>query len=198
MKCVVSLTSNSSIRSAIWWVVLHKRKKSLKALKSCFQAVRHGPDRFMSVYQHFGFHYLKKTASWVVLFSLLFCLQWLWLTTYPGLNLRAGRTPTKARMWWVLKCQLLTNCLQAPANFWCFMSIIYPPRPPTLSVQPQVDAVAEHSPPAASAATNGSSNNAADSEGSTAPRAPMSSAERPTKVSYKEDSNPQPVVNGLS
>lgn len=61
-----------------------------------------------------------------------------------------------------------------------------------------MDAVAEHSPPAASAATNGSSNNAADSEGSDAPRAPRSSAERPAKVSYKEDSNPQPVVNGLS
>ncbi|XP_051232933.1 fragile X mental retardation syndrome-related protein 1 isoform X7 [Dicentrarchus labrax] len=59
----------------------------------------------------------------------------------------------------------------------------------------QVDAIAEHSPPSAPATTNGSNNSAADSEGS---RAPRSSTERPAKVSYKEDSNPQPVVNGLS
>ncbi|XP_035508616.1 fragile X mental retardation syndrome-related protein 1 isoform X4 [Morone saxatilis] len=59
----------------------------------------------------------------------------------------------------------------------------------------QVDAIAEHSPPSAPATTNGSNNSAADSESS---RAPRSSTERPAKVSYKGDSNPQPVVNGLS
>ncbi|KAM8745803.1 RNA-binding protein FXR1 isoform 5-T5 [Acanthopagrus schlegelii] len=63
----------------------------------------------------------------------------------------------------------------------------------------QVDAIAENSPPSAPATTNGSnSNNAADSEGSNATSAPTSSTERPAKVSYKGDSNPQPVVNGLS
>ncbi|XP_039983909.1 fragile X mental retardation syndrome-related protein 1 [Xiphias gladius] len=62
----------------------------------------------------------------------------------------------------------------------------------------EVDAIAEHSPQSAPATTNGSNNNAADSEGSNTTRAPRSSAERPAKVSYKEDSNPEPVVNGLS
>ncbi|XP_030289125.1 RNA-binding protein FXR1 isoform X3 [Sparus aurata] len=62
----------------------------------------------------------------------------------------------------------------------------------------QVDAIAENSPPSAPATTNGSNNNAADSEGSSATSAPTSSTERPAKVSYKGDSNPQPVVNGLS
>ncbi|KAG7231761.1 hypothetical protein INR49_010411 [Caranx melampygus] len=62
----------------------------------------------------------------------------------------------------------------------------------------QVDAIAEHSPQPAPATTNGSSNNAADSESSNATTAPRSSTERPAKVSYQEDSNPQPVVNGLS
>ncbi|XP_071342485.1 RNA-binding protein FXR1 isoform X2 [Trachinotus anak] len=62
----------------------------------------------------------------------------------------------------------------------------------------QVDAIAEHSPQPAPATTNGSNNNAADSDGSNATRAPRSSTERPAKVSYQEDSNPQPVVNGLS
>ncbi|XP_040895914.1 fragile X mental retardation syndrome-related protein 1 isoform X2 [Toxotes jaculatrix] len=61
-----------------------------------------------------------------------------------------------------------------------------------------VDAIAEHSPQSAPATTNGSNNNAADSEGSNTTRAPRSSTERPAKVSYKEDSKPQPVVNGLS
>ncbi|XP_029355400.1 RNA-binding protein FXR1 isoform X2 [Echeneis naucrates] len=62
----------------------------------------------------------------------------------------------------------------------------------------QVDAIAEHSPQPAPATTNGSSNNAADSESSNTTRAPKSSTERPAKVSYEDDSNPQPVVNGLS
>ncbi|XP_018542713.1 fragile X mental retardation syndrome-related protein 1 isoform X1 [Lates calcarifer] len=63
----------------------------------------------------------------------------------------------------------------------------------------QVDAIAEHSPQSVPATTNGSSNNnAGDSEGGNTTRAPRSSTERPAKVSYKEDSNPQPVVNGLS
>lgn len=69
---------------------------------------------------------------------------------------------------------------------------------PAFSVQGQVDAIAEHSPPSAPATTNGSNNNAADSEGSGATRAPRSPSERPAKVSYSGDSNPQPVVNGLS
>ncbi|XP_044054153.1 fragile X mental retardation syndrome-related protein 1 isoform X8 [Siniperca chuatsi] len=62
----------------------------------------------------------------------------------------------------------------------------------------KVDAIAEHSPPSVPTSTNGSNNNAADSEGSNATRAPRSSTERPAKVSYKGDSDPQPVVNGLS
>ncbi|XP_070764538.1 RNA-binding protein FXR1 isoform X2 [Enoplosus armatus] len=62
----------------------------------------------------------------------------------------------------------------------------------------QVDVIAEHSPPSAPASTNGSNNNAGDSEGSNATRVPRSSTERPAKVSYKGDSDPQPVVNGLS
>lgn len=62
----------------------------------------------------------------------------------------------------------------------------------------QVDAIAEDSPPSAPATTNGSSKNAANSEGGDADRAPRSSTERPAKVSYQGDSNPEPVVNGLS
>lgn len=62
----------------------------------------------------------------------------------------------------------------------------------------QVDAIAEHSPPSAPATTNGSNNGAADNERSSASRASRSSAERPAKVSYQEDSNAQAVVNGLS
>lgn len=55
----------------------------------------------------------------------------------------------------------------------------------------QVDAIVEDSPPSVPATTNGSNDNAADVEGSNATGAPA-------KVSYQEDSNPQPVVNGLS
>ncbi|KAM3875730.1 RNA-binding protein FXR1 [Diretmus argenteus] len=63
----------------------------------------------------------------------------------------------------------------------------------------QVEAIAEHSPQSAPA-TNGPSNKAADGgdggdDGDGASRSPT---ERPAKVSYQEDSNPQPVVNGLS
>ncbi|KAI3368505.1 hypothetical protein L3Q82_025513, partial [Scortum barcoo] len=61
----------------------------------------------------------------------------------------------------------------------------------------QVGTIAENSPPSAPASTNGS-NNADDGEGSSATRAPRSSTERPARVSYKGDSDPQPVVNGLS
>ncbi|XP_054458430.1 fragile X mental retardation syndrome-related protein 1 isoform X2 [Anoplopoma fimbria] len=53
-----------------------------------------------------------------------------------------------------------------------------------------VDAIAEDSPPSVPATTNGSTN-AADTESSNATGAPA-------KVSYQGDSNPQPVVNGLS
>ncbi|XP_008282502.1 RNA-binding protein FXR1 isoform X2 [Stegastes partitus] len=62
----------------------------------------------------------------------------------------------------------------------------------------QVDVIAEHSPQPAPATTNGSSNSAADGEGNNGTSAPRSPTERPAKVSYKEDSDPQPVVNGLS
>ncbi|XP_069009120.1 RNA-binding protein FXR1 [Embiotoca jacksoni] len=62
----------------------------------------------------------------------------------------------------------------------------------------QVDAIAEHSPPADPATTNGSNNDAADSEGNGATTAPRSPTERPAKVSYSEESSPQPVANGLS
>ncbi|XP_034736578.1 fragile X mental retardation syndrome-related protein 1 isoform X7 [Etheostoma cragini] len=55
----------------------------------------------------------------------------------------------------------------------------------------QVDTIAEDSPPSAPATTNGSNNDAAISKGS---NASVASA----KIAYKGDSNPQPVVNGLS
>ncbi|XP_039667583.1 fragile X mental retardation syndrome-related protein 1 isoform X1 [Perca fluviatilis] len=55
----------------------------------------------------------------------------------------------------------------------------------------QVDAIAEDSPPSAPATTNGSNNDAAVSKGSNATGASA-------KISFKGDSNPQPVVNGLS
>ncbi|XP_028442799.1 RNA-binding protein FXR1 isoform X5 [Perca flavescens] len=55
----------------------------------------------------------------------------------------------------------------------------------------QVDAIAEDSPPSAPATTNGSNNDAAVSKGSDATGASA-------KISFKGDSNPQPVVNGLS
>ncbi|XP_041647018.1 fragile X mental retardation syndrome-related protein 1 isoform X3 [Cheilinus undulatus] len=62
----------------------------------------------------------------------------------------------------------------------------------------QVDTIAENSPTSAPATTNGSSNNAGDKEGSNATRATRSSNEKPNKVSYEEETSPQPVVNGLS
>ncbi|XP_029286071.1 RNA-binding protein FXR1 [Cottoperca gobio] len=55
----------------------------------------------------------------------------------------------------------------------------------------QVDTIAEDSPPSAPATTNGSNISAGDAEGSSATGAP-------DKVSCQGDSNPQPVVNGLS
>ncbi|XP_026002683.1 RNA-binding protein FXR1 isoform X7 [Astatotilapia calliptera] len=61
----------------------------------------------------------------------------------------------------------------------------------------QVDVIAEHSPNSAVETTNGS-NGAADGDGNNGTRAPRSSTEKSTKVSYKEESNPQAVVNGLS
>ncbi|XP_006797859.1 fragile X mental retardation syndrome-related protein 1 isoform X4 [Neolamprologus brichardi] len=61
----------------------------------------------------------------------------------------------------------------------------------------QVDVIAEHSPNSAVATTNGS-NGAADGDGNNGTRAPRSSTEKTTKVSYKEESNPEAVVNGLS
>ncbi|XP_060890544.1 RNA-binding protein FXR1 isoform X11 [Labrus mixtus] len=62
----------------------------------------------------------------------------------------------------------------------------------------QVDTIAENSPPSAPATTNGSSSNAGDKEDGSPTTATRSSTERPAKVSYEGDSNPQPVVNGLS
>uniref|UniRef100_UPI003AAE00F2 RNA-binding protein FXR1 isoform X1 n=1 Tax=Centroberyx gerrardi TaxID=166262 RepID=UPI003AAE00F2 len=62
----------------------------------------------------------------------------------------------------------------------------------------QVDAIAEHSPPSAPATANGPSDAAGDGDGSSTATASRSSAERPAKVSYQGDSNPEPVVNGLS
>ncbi|KAM7012916.1 RNA-binding protein FXR1 isoform 5-T5 [Tautogolabrus adspersus] len=62
----------------------------------------------------------------------------------------------------------------------------------------QVDTIAENSPPSAPATTNGSSSNAGDKEDSSPTTATRSSTERLAKVSYEGDSNPQPVVNGLS
>lgn len=88
-------------------------------------------------------------------------------------------------------CKLFNFCLLL---ILVYLSFFFFP----ISVQGQVEAIAEHSPPPAPATTNGSNNNAADSEGSNAASAPRSSSERPAKVSYKGDSNPQPVVNGLS
>ena len=61
-----------------------------------------------------------------------------------------------------------------------------------------MDAIAEHSPQAAPANANGADKNAADSDGDSTTRDTRSSAERPAEVSYTEDSNPEPVVNGLS
>nr|XP_054608033.1 fragile X mental retardation syndrome-related protein 1 isoform X3 [Nothobranchius furzeri] len=51
----------------------------------------------------------------------------------------------------------------------------------------QVEAIAEHSPQSAPPTTNGSSNGATKSP-----------PEKPAKASHTEDSNPEPVVNGLS
>lgn len=61
--------------------------------------------------------------------------------------------------------------------------------------QGQVEAIAEDSPQTVPATTNGSNGNAADTAGDSATTDPT---ERPAKVSYQEDSSPQPVVNGLS
>uniref|UniRef100_A0A668A993 FMR1 autosomal homolog 1 n=1 Tax=Myripristis murdjan TaxID=586833 RepID=A0A668A993_9TELE len=61
----------------------------------------------------------------------------------------------------------------------------------------QVNAIAEHSPQSAPATANGPSNKASTGDSNSATRASRSS-ERPAKVSYQGDSNPEPVVNGLS
>lgn len=131
MKCAVSLTSNSAKYTTCILVSGYCKKGGKKAAFRLSDMVQTGLCLSVSILAP----YFKKTASWIVP-SLLFCLQWLWLTTYPGLNLRADRTlrtPIKARMWWVvLKCQLLANSLRVPANFWCFISIIYPRGPPCI------------------------------------------------------------------
>ncbi|XP_028259240.1 RNA-binding protein FXR1 isoform X2 [Parambassis ranga] len=62
----------------------------------------------------------------------------------------------------------------------------------------QVNVIAEDSPQSPPATTNGSNNSDPNGDGSNTTRAPRSSTERPAKVSYKGDSSPQPVVNGLS
>ncbi|XP_067369422.1 RNA-binding protein FXR1 isoform X1 [Channa argus] len=62
----------------------------------------------------------------------------------------------------------------------------------------QVDTIDELSPQSAVATANGSNNDAAESEGNNTTGGPRSSPEIPAKVSYKGDSNSQPVVNGLS
>ncbi|XP_068175191.1 RNA-binding protein FXR1 isoform X2 [Antennarius striatus] len=59
-----------------------------------------------------------------------------------------------------------------------------------------VEAIPEDGPPPPTA-TNGSKHGADGNDNKTT-RAPRPSTEKPANVSYKEDSNPQPVVNGLS
>ncbi|XP_015247524.1 PREDICTED: fragile X mental retardation syndrome-related protein 1 isoform X4 [Cyprinodon variegatus] len=62
-----------------------------------------------------------------------------------------------------------------------------------------VEAIAEHSPQSAPPTTNGSNNEVSDGPGNGADQSQKSSTEKPPKVSsYERDSNPQPVVNGLS
>ncbi|XP_075342050.1 RNA-binding protein FXR1 isoform X3 [Odontesthes bonariensis] len=61
----------------------------------------------------------------------------------------------------------------------------------------QVEAITEHSPQSVPATTNGS-NSVSDSAGNDDTDAPRSSVEKPAKVSYKGDSDPEPVANGLS
>ncbi|MED6242614.1 Fragile X mental retardation syndrome- protein 1 [Ataeniobius toweri] len=63
----------------------------------------------------------------------------------------------------------------------------------------QAETIAEHSPQSAPTTTNGSNNEVSDGAGSSATQSPRSSTEKPPKVSsHRRDSNPQPVVNGLS
>ncbi|KAM4738772.1 RNA-binding protein FXR1 isoform 2-T2 [Anableps anableps] len=67
----------------------------------------------------------------------------------------------------------------------------------------QAEAIAELSPQSAPATTNGSNNEvsdgAADSAADSATQSPKSATDKaPKAASYKRDSNPQPVVNGLS
>ncbi|MEQ2233058.1 Fragile X mental retardation syndrome- protein 1 [Ilyodon furcidens] len=63
----------------------------------------------------------------------------------------------------------------------------------------QAETIAEHSPQSAPTTTNGSNNEVSDGAGNSATQSPRSSTEKPPKVSsHRRDSNPQPVVNGLS
>ncbi|KAK5604930.1 Fragile X mental retardation syndrome- protein 1 [Crenichthys baileyi] len=63
----------------------------------------------------------------------------------------------------------------------------------------QAETIPEHSPQSAPTTTNGSNNEVSDGAGNSATQSPRSSTEKPPKVSsHRRDSNPQPVVNGLS
>ncbi|KAM6921337.1 RNA-binding protein FXR1 isoform 4-T4 [Xenentodon cancila] len=62
----------------------------------------------------------------------------------------------------------------------------------------QVDVITEHSPQSVPTSTNGSNNGVSDSVDDKTTKTPRSPTERPAKVSYEEDSNPKPAVNGLS
>ncbi|XP_047230839.1 fragile X mental retardation syndrome-related protein 1 isoform X10 [Girardinichthys multiradiatus] len=63
----------------------------------------------------------------------------------------------------------------------------------------QAETIAEHSPQSAPTTTNGSNNEVSDGAGNSATQSPRSSTEKPPKVSsHRRDSNPQPVLNGLS
>ncbi|MEQ2172438.1 hypothetical protein GOODEAATRI_021043, partial [Goodea atripinnis] len=71
--------------------------------------------------------------------------------------------------------------------------------PTCLPTVGQAETIAEHSPQSAPTTTNGSNNEVSDGAGNSATQSPRSSTEKPPKVSsQRRDSNPQPVVNGLS
>lgn len=127
-------------RSAIWRVW------------KCWKAPFRLPDRVNSV--SFSFSKLSKLGQTLsafrlllfkennvmtscFLFSVVLSVQWQWLTTYPGLNLRADswppRTPRKTRTWLVpqltlksLYKKVLNFCLLLMLDYHLLNLIIYP------------------------------------------------------------------------
>lgn len=95
----------------------HGNRQSLKAALT-WNLLTNDPARFvvLSVGILWTLCQSVKTTChlFIELFVGFFSVQWLWLTTYPGLSLRAGRPPRarKPRIWWVF----VLWCVKGPES----------------------------------------------------------------------------------